>query len=240
MPFTLSPQVDALIAMQVGKLTEQLRKRREEARRAYPFVTVSREFGCQGYPFSESLYKKLNARSPEDTPWTVWDRELITKVSKDTGLHKELIEALSSEHRSQLTQVRDEFFAGRPNDFKVYLAIFQTMYTMAMNGRVILMGHGSAIATKNLPRGMHVRLYGSLQFRIENIMQAHKIPQEEATRLARTREEEREAFVRRYANADVRDPLHYHLMFKNDASTADEMAETMIRFMEVKHLFEPR
>ena len=231
MPFTISPDVDAMLAAQIEEMRRQAEAHKKVPERPRPFVTVSREFGCQGYPMSESLYRKLNERQGDGARWTIWDRELATKVAEASGISSDLLEALSAEQRSVMLQVAEEFFGNRPSDFQVYEALFQVLYGLAQTGHVILLGHGAAVATNSIDAGIHVRIYGSQAFRVRKLMDAHGISESAAREMARAGEAEREAFVRKYANADIRDPQHYHLVLNNDLLSPDEMAEITVRLL---------
>ncbi len=47
-----------------------------------PFVTISREFGCEAVPLAHQLVDVLNECCRPSFPWLAYDRDLIDKVSE--------------------------------------------------------------------------------------------------------------------------------------------------------------
>lgn len=56
------------------------------------FVTVSRQPGAGAISFSHRLAERLRSEGQED--WRAWDRELIEKVSQESGISTDVIESI--------------------------------------------------------------------------------------------------------------------------------------------------
>ena len=60
-----------------------------------PYVTISRQYGCDGYELGELLQKKLNERKlnerKEDKPWRFYRKDMLKQLAEDTGLAEEVI-----------------------------------------------------------------------------------------------------------------------------------------------------
>ena len=52
--------------------------------RRFPTVTLTREFGCEGYPVAQKLQTLLQERSGH--PWVVMDRALLEAVARSHDL----------------------------------------------------------------------------------------------------------------------------------------------------------
>ena len=62
-----------------------------------PYVTISRQYGCDGYELADLLAEKLNEHlkdqhRKQDKPWTVFKKELLKQLAEDTGLTEDIIE----------------------------------------------------------------------------------------------------------------------------------------------------
>ncbi len=55
-----------------------------------PYVTISRQYGCDGYELGDLLQKRINERSGEN--WHVYKKEMLKQLAEDTGLTEEIIE----------------------------------------------------------------------------------------------------------------------------------------------------
>ncbi|MFM8658163.1 MAG: cytidylate kinase family protein, partial [Chthoniobacterales bacterium] len=56
-----------------------------------PFVTISRQAGAGAETVARLLAEKLNAQGPKDAqPWTVFDKNLISKVLEDQNMPQEI------------------------------------------------------------------------------------------------------------------------------------------------------
>jgi len=72
-----------------------------------PYVTISRQYGCDGYEPGEMLAKKLNERA-EQAKWRLYKKELLKQLAEDTGLTEDVIE---KERLSKPSLLKD-FFRG--------------------------------------------------------------------------------------------------------------------------------
>ena len=66
--------------------------------------------------------------------------------------------------------------------------------------------------TAKLPRVLHVRLVASLEDRIDRICRDERKSPAEARRFCLEEEAARDRYVKTYYQADINDPLHYHLI----------------------------
>ncbi len=72
-----------------------------------PYVTISRQYGCNGYELCDLLHSKLDEREGEGA-WRLFKKDILKQLAEDTGLAQEVIE------RERLTKpslLRD-FFRG--------------------------------------------------------------------------------------------------------------------------------
>ena len=56
-----------------------------------PFVTISRQFGCDGYRLGDILLEKLEAR-PDEDGWRLYKKEILKQLAEDSGLTEDVIE----------------------------------------------------------------------------------------------------------------------------------------------------
>ena len=226
-------RIEAQLAHQLKLRTQELWKMRK-GKKKLPFITISREFGCRVYPIVETLQDKLSRLTGEEYPWAVFDKEVIHKIAEEHNLSETLANSLDENQRSQMQQYMDHIFLGRPNEYKIFQYLTRALICLAEKGNAILIGRGGCIITKNVERGLHVRLIAPFEFRKEKIRDEMGISEDEAVKLVTRTENEREAFVEKYTLKSIKDPYNFHLLVNSALNSLDEIAEVIIHNLKIK------
>ncbi|MEI7534282.1 MAG: cytidylate kinase-like family protein [Verrucomicrobiae bacterium] len=176
-------------------------------------VTISRQAGCGGVMVAEKLAGHLQPHSPvHGSAWTVFDRDLMNQVLADHNLPAHLEKFLPEDRISAIEDTLADIFGVRPTSQTLVQQTAETILKFALLGNVILVGRAANIVTAKLPRVLHVRLVASLEDRIERICRDdHKSPAE-ARKFCLEEEAARARYLKTYYQADINDPLHYHLI----------------------------
>jgi cytidylate kinase len=176
-------------------------------------VTISRQTGCEALAVAEKLARYLQERSPKNAcPWTVFDRNLIDKVLEDHNLPACLAKFLPEDRASELEDFLNELFAVRPPSSTIVHQTAETILKLAALGNVILIGRGGSVITAKLPDVLHVRLVAPLEKRVEHIQKSHGMTAAEARKFCQTEDRGRERYLKKYFDADINDPLLYHMV----------------------------
>ena len=134
-----------------------------------PFITISRQYGCDGYELGDLLVKKLNERAG-DGKWRVFKKELLKQLAEDTGLTEAVIE---KERLSKPSLLKDFFrgmrHKGLPDGYEVRNKITIMVRTAAFEGHAIIIGQGGTAATRDLDGGLSVRVEGPKEWRIARV-----------------------------------------------------------------------
>ena len=230
----LRERIEAQLAYQVQLRTQELWKM-QNIKNKLPFITISREYGCHGYPVALALQDKLNELTAKEFPWAAFDREVIQKIAEEHHISESLALSLGENQRSQMQQYMDHIFFNRPNEYKIFQYLTQTIIGLAETGHVILIGRGSCIITRNIKNGFHVRLIAPFEFRKEKIKTEKGLSEDDAIKLIKRLDKEREAFVKKYTLKEISDPCNFNLIFNNAFYSPDEIAETIIHNLKIKN-----
>jgi len=229
----ITPGIDSVIHARI----EALSKTDAEVRRPherYPFITLSREYGCEGYSVAKALEHALN-RDPKDPfPWISFDKEILARIARESGSDPGLVKLITEERLSTVGRVVIDMLSGLPNEYEIFHKMAKAMTLLAQNGRVILIGRGASVITRGLERGLHVRLIAPFESRVESIARDHNLDVAAAEREVREGQKDREAFVHKFTNCSVADPCLYHMVFNRSLCTVDEIAGTIIELMRRK------
>ncbi|HXR47350.1 MAG TPA: cytidylate kinase-like family protein [Candidatus Limnocylindrales bacterium] len=175
-------------------------------------VTISRQTGCGALVVAGKLAHYLQEHSRNPAPWTIFDRNLIDKVLEDHNLPPCLAKFLPEDRVSQLEDFLDEMFEVHPPLHTIVHQTAETLLGLAAMGRVILIGRGGNVVTARLPDVLHVRLVAPFEKRVEHAHQYYHMTKAEAQKFCLREDHGRARYLKKYFNADIDDPLLYHLI----------------------------
>jgi cytidylate kinase len=92
---------------------------------------------------------------------------------------------------------------------------------------VILIGRGGSVITAKLPHVLHVRLVAPLDGRVEYAHQSYNMSKAAARKFCLNEDLGRKRYLKKYFNADVDDPLLYHMIVNTGLVNYDEAARLM-------------
>lgn len=192
-------------------------------------VTISRQAGCGALAVAQKLAEYLQSHSPKDAcPWTVFDRNLMDKVLEDHNLPTRLARLLPENTVSKIDDILAELFEVRPSVETIVRQTTETVLRLAGLGSVILIGRGGTVITAKLPHVLHVRLVAPLEKRVEY---AHKeynkfnLTADQARKFCLNEDRGRERYLKKYFNADINDPLLYHMIINTGLVNYDDAAK---------------
>lgn len=192
----------------------------------HPSITISREFGCEGFPLAQHLKELLETSSGQ--PWTLYDQALVEKVAADENLSRDLLAHLGDESHAQ-DVLRTQFGFSTHND--AYAKLASHIRPIAAAGSAIIVGRGGALVCQDLANCFHFRLVGSFEFRVGTIARRLEIPLKEAEDLVRSQSKLREKFISDCLGADITSPRWYDAVFNNERQSVDTIAQACLRMV---------
>ena len=188
-------------------------------------ITISRQAGSGAHAVAEKLLEYLQAQaSPDECPWTVFDRNLVQKVLEDHHLPERLARFMPEDRIGGVTDTMDELFGLHPPSSTLVHKTAETILHLAELGSVILIGRAANVITRKLDHVFHVRLIGSLQKRAAYLQRLHHLSYKAAVDLADSEDLGRRRYLKRYFEHEVDDPSLYHLVINTDLVPYDEAA----------------
>jgi cytidylate kinase len=224
--------IDHALSYQEGNWKQRKKTVNMSGKRALPFVTISREFGCLGYFVGQSVAAILNKDYRHEPLWTVFDKNILDRLVTDFNISYELAETLTEKAKGSMADYFRMSFSKYPPEAVVYRKLVETMRIIAANGHAVIIGRVSNVVTRDLPKGYHVRITASTQKKIRNISKQFDITQNEAKKIVEKGEEDREKFLLKRLKVDMTKPTYYDLLINTTDYTTDETAQLIIKGME--------
>lgn len=230
----LIPSVD----LRIGSLEEYNRRQKEKAERqhrkpkARPCITLSREYGCEGYPVAERLRELMMQRTGDE--WVLIDRAVLEEVALRHNISEEILQTLG-ENDSILNDVLATFSPRWKSQQDYFRLLSRHVVALAEQGNVIISELGGAIITRHIECSCHFRIYGSEAFKTATLAHRLNIETEKAENIMHRNQKLRDHFTKDFLDQNDHDPLLYHLLFNNDRVTPGGIAHTIADFVFARY-----
>jgi cytidylate kinase len=181
-----------------------LMKKTAPLKQTAPTVTVSREPGSGGRVIAEALAAELG--------FDIFHQEMILQLSDSAKVQQRILETLDEKGMNVLEEWISSLVNKQhlwPDQYLKHL--MKLVGVIGRHGSAVIVGRG---ANFMLPpdRCLKLRIIAPRRTRIENVVRLHEATHQEAERRIIRSESERRAFVRKYFNADISDPLNYDMV----------------------------
>ena len=212
--------IAAFVKQQVRKWEVSPAKKELKPEARLLVITMAMEPGSGGSLIAQGVAQRLG--------YDYFHRAIIQGIATSAKIRESVIDTLEKERLSGI----DDFIASLYKNQYLYPGIYmehllKVINTIAKHGRAVIVGRGANFI---LPpeETFGVRVIAPLQIRIQNVVRAYGVKEEDAKRRIIRRESRRGAFVRRSYNADISDPEQYDLIINTGRMSIEAAVETVI------------
>jgi cytidylate kinase len=183
-------------------------------------ITISREPGSGGSIVAKQLAEKLD--------FDVFHQEVLREIAKRADVSERLLATLDEKGLSVLEDCISALVYDRhlwPDEYLKHL--MKVIGAIGKHGRAIIVGRGANFI---VPAGnrLRLRIVAPQNLRIEKLVRTFDITEEDAKRRIIRTESDRRAFIRKYFNADIADPLNYDLVINTGELEIDKAVKAVI------------
>ena len=195
-----------------------------------PFITISRQYGCDGHDLANTLVEKLNQRESEH-PWRIFDRTALLQASDPSELNEDMLALLDNYGHSEFQSYIQEAIFGEGSQYKTIHNMAKVMRVLARGGHVVFVGGGAAVLTRDFGTGLHFRLFAPLEWRIRNHARRWNLDPAKARENVVKQQDKREAFLKTYLAESLDNLQLYDMAVNNARVPVAEFAELALAFM---------
>jgi cytidylate kinase len=204
----------------------------------YPFITLSREFGCPSKIVAKLLSEELNARpgKKEGPKWQYINKEVIAEAAKELDLDPKKIEHL---FQADQIGILDDILASFSQNYKSTHLIRKTIHDVITafveRGNVILVGRGGVAITHGYPDSLHVRLQAPFDWRVDCICEHKGITKAEAVPLVLDIDKKRATLIELFLGHKP-EPNLFDVIFNCKTLSSGEIVHAIIKMMEARKM----
>ena len=153
-----------------------------------------------------------------DLGWRMVDREVVEEAARKLGVDPEVAEALDERvpaliEEAGLALAAVELPMGVPSshleDRALAGAVRTVIESLAQAGGYVILGRGGQAILRDRSDVVHLQLVGALEDRSRRVAEWQGVSEDQARQLCHRFDESRAAYVRRFYDADINDPMLY-------------------------------
>ncbi|MGP8154648.1 MAG: AAA family ATPase [Smithella sp.] len=207
--------LDRLVNEQITRW--QSNRKRKYKKPIRPVITISRLPGCGAWNIAKQL--------SEDLEIDFFDQEIVDQIAKNADVSRRVVETVDEQDNSIVLDWLSALTAERhlwPNEYLDQLT--RLIGTIGAHGHAVILGRGASYI---LPKEICLRVLvvAPLEIRIRNVGETYKVSEKVARQNVMGKESERVAFIRRYFNADMLNPVNYDFVFNTEMCEKDAVVE---------------
>lgn len=198
-------------------------------------ITIGRQYGSGGREIGEKLAEKL------EIPF--YDKELLERAANDSGICKELFENHDEKPTSSFlySLVMDTYsfgyssaaFTDMPINHKVFLAQFEAVKKLALEGPCVMVGRCADYALSEFHNCFSVFIHSDMESRIRRIAQKYGMKDNKARDAIQKTDKSRSSYYNYYTNKRWGDASSYHLSVDSGKLGIDKTVECIIQTLKV-------
>lgn len=163
-------------------------------------ITIGRSFGSGGREIGIRLAQKL------EIPF--YDKELLRKAAEKSGLCEKLFENFDERPKSLLYSIAmDSYLFSLPGsgasdslEQQVYLATFDAIRHIALEGPCVIIGRCADYALEDFPNKLRLFITAPLEKRIKTVTERDQLPKEKARALIAKTDKRRSSYYEYYSS----------------------------------------
>jgi cytidylate kinase len=193
----------------------------------YHFVTISRDIGTLGDEIAQELALRQG--------WRLYDKEIVNSIASNNRVREDMVRQLDERARGQMhnmilrmLRMPEEAPFGHE---EYHESLLKTLATLAAQGEAVMVGRGANFALHWVEHGLHVRIAGSPEARIQRLGKAWHVSSEIARRRMLEIDADRRAFIHNHFKKDVNDLSFYTLVVNTDHLSVEQAVGSIMALL---------
>ncbi|MBI1724156.1 MAG: cytidylate kinase-like family protein [Candidatus Tectomicrobia bacterium] len=184
-------------------------------------ITISRQYGTGGMTMGNHLADRLG--------YKFVFREELARGCRERGLDIDL-----DRMEGRAPNVIERLFGVNPETLRRSLK--ETMEEAARAGGIVIGGWGGQVLFKDRPDALHVRVVGSKEARIRQLMESGGVSRSAAESITKSADRDQKLFSEYFFEVDFANPKLYHAVLNTETFSHDGMIDLILAMLREKKL----
>ena len=198
-------------------------------------ITIGRQYGSAGHSIGKILADDLGIK--------YYDKELLERAAKDSGLCQELFENHDEKPTNSFlySLVMDSYSFGygstmmdMPLNQKVFLAQFDAIKKISQDGPCVIVGRCADYALKDYDNKLNVFVHAPMSFKKSRIQEQYEIPEAKVKDVAIKTDKQRASYYNYYTSKKWGDLKSYDLCIDSSILGIDGTVELIKQAVALK------
>ena len=195
-------------------------------------ITIGREFGSGGHLIGKRVAEKLKI--------PFYDKELLDRAAKDSGLCKEIFENQDERPTNSFlySLVMDTYSSNVMNDMplnqKVFLAQFDSIKKLAEEGPCVIIGRCADYALEDDPNLLSVFIHADADARVKRISRLYDLTPTKARDRIRKNDKSRSSYYNYYTSKEWGAVESYDMSLDSSRLGIDGCVDMILKAIEIK------
>jgi cytidylate kinase len=201
-----------------------------------PLITLSREYGCPSKKLVQLIYEKIkNLYGTSACPWKVVSKEILNEAAQKVGLDPSRLAYVFKDVEKTFMDEVVESMTTRyyVSDRRIKKAIVEVMNQIALQGHVIIVGRGGVAIAQNMTNALHIRLFASVDWRINELMERKSLSEKEARAQITDLDAKRWKLIHEFGLPNANDHS-FDLLLNCEKLSLAQMADAILSLMRSK------
>jgi cytidylate kinase len=204
----------------------------------YPFLTISREYGCPSKLVAKMLEEALNKKQalPKGIRWRTINKEIVMEAARELNLNPTRVNSIfSTEYHGDFEDVLASFSSNYKSNRRIHKTIRDVVKSFVKNGYIILVGRAGVAITHECPNALHIRLQAPMEWRIRQICERSHMASSEALKKVTDMDKKRTLLIEHFLGKKF-DPSIFDLIYNCKSFGLEEIVTSIIHAMEQKKM----
>jgi cytidylate kinase len=199
-----------------------------------PFLTISRQTGCNGNELAFLLIKALRQKKSE---WKYINKEVLEESANKLKLDQSKIEYVFD--TKEKTHV-DEILSALSNryyksDRKVRKTITEVLRHDAREGNIIIVGRAGVATTQDLPGGLHIRLTAPYEWRVNALKRRKAFENTDVAAFIKSHDAKKKKLIEDFSGKKISE-IQFDLNFNCATFSKAQIVELILEAMKMKKM----
>lgn len=199
-----------------------------------PFITISRQTGCNGTAIAKDLVKALKSYNQS---WKYINKEVLQESANQLKLNPSQIKYVFESRKTSHADEVIAAFSNRyyKNDKIVRKTIAEVLQHYALNGNVIIVGRAGVATTKNIPHGLHLRLIAPYEWRVNELKKRNEFEDKDVASFIKLHDQKKKNLIEDFSKVEI-SQIEFDLTINCATFSRHQIIELIINALKMRNI----